>query len=206
MNDVNAFFNVDFKNVIIGVLLFLVCFQYIFKLVKWMIDTFGIEFKWKRKNDETKELVSKHDKIITELVDYNNNIRNDHELLLKHDILIEKILKGNEDILNEMKNNTNITTKISMNLNKLEIEQSLLKDSQIEFLRDRIGQRVRYYMHTLKGIPIDEVSELEDLIGVYTKIGGNHGMETQVQFCLDSLPRLTATRHVVQKDEKDTTN
>lgn len=87
-------------------------------------------------------------------------------------------------------------------LKDLNIEQEIgnshktmiaINEAIIEILYDRISQRCRVYINELKGIPEDEVENFQRTVEAYRACGGNHGLETKYEYCIEKLPIIPPT-------------
>ena len=60
----------------------------------------------------------------------------------------------------------------------------------IESLYNTISHLCDTYINELHGVPSDQVTELTNLMDAYVGCGGNHGLQTKVDYCINKLPLL----------------
>ena len=211
MEEIKAFFEIDWKSLSIAVFTALIGFQAIVKVATWFLfDYLGIETKSMREKRNDHELLVTTAK---ELKDIETKRKQDVEQSIKHDKQIKNDLN---DFMNEMREVIRETqstiekfadNRIHDREQSLEIQKELteniskiaksddLRDKQIiniiesqrESLADRINQKYKFYLSN-NGIPEDEVDEFISLHTAYKGVGGNHNGDAKFNYCMKHLP------------------
>lgn len=92
-------------------------------------------------------------------------------------------------------------------INKIVDSNKARDEATIEEMCDRIGQKTRYYINVLHGIPEDEYDDFVRLFHAYESIGGNHGAKQKYEYCIEHLEVLPIRKEIiVEKNGKDTTH
>ena len=174
MSNVEAFFQIDWIQVIIAIILLLVVFKFVWELVEWIGKKLGIEFKWKKQS------------------------QTDHDLLnttaARVDEQDRRIEQKIDDIITSINTIDNKFEKLSMDLDKVDgkldnVENRMGNDEVAtkEIMADRLSQKLRYYMQ-INGIPESELDDLNNLYAAYRNIGGNHTTKQKYEYCIAHLP------------------
>jgi type II secretory pathway component PulC len=201
MEEILELFKQDFSSLLISVFIILVGIKAIISLFEWFITKFGIETNWIKKKREDHELLTQTTKDLT--------------LLQKeHKESVEQSIKHDKEIKNNL---SNFMVEIKQSVSEIKSEQkelSLLiekiielnntqRNAMMEEMCDRIGQKTRYYINDLKGIPEDEYEDFVRLFNAYKSINGNHGAEAKYNYCINNLPILPAKSKVIKEENKD---
>lgn len=173
MNYIEPLFEIDFKTVILGVLVALIAFQFLVKLGQWLfVEFLGLETKSMRNRREEHELLMQTAEGLKELSEkqkddvdkiYNDSLEHYHQSCEIRDNLADSINSISEK-LDEMKKDTEQRFKHN--------EEKENERVQAE-LKDRISQLYRYY-HAKGQINNMEIEALEGLIASYESYGGQN--------------------------------
>lgn len=190
METIKEFLNIDF-----------VSFIYIFFLIMAAIIAI-------------KKIIEEFSKIIKKPVWWIGKNNQDHELLLAT-VAEFKEFKANgcQNDMNVSEYINEINGKLDSIVNDIsnvadaviELKSNDKKQNQalVESMRDRMQQRCRYFTNVLHGIPENELASLVDYLKAYEGVNGNHGLQTEVQKCIDTLPILPVTIIKTLEEQKN---
>lgn len=173
MSEIIELTKIDFKSVFIAVVVILIGVKAIVSLFEWIVDKLGLETKWVRNKKAEHELLLETSKKQDNLSDCMNNIINSVGVL-------------------QQKQDEIVTT-----VNKLVDSNQARDEATIEEMCDRIGQKTRYYINVLHGIPEDEYDDFVRLFNAYEGIGGNHGAKQKYEYCIKHLEVLPVKKEII---------
>lgn len=211
MNYIEPLFKIDFKAVILGVLVALIAFQFLVKLCQWLFFEFlGIETKSMRKRreehellintaNELKNLSDKHQIDVKKSIEHDEKIENElrrYVQEIQKSVLenVDTIKQYAENRIHDREQSRTIQKELTDSIKQLadanasrdeKIENIII--SQKETLADRINQKYKHYL-SIGGIPEDEVDEFISLHSSYNLCGGNHFGDAKFKYCIDHLP------------------
>ncbi len=154
------------------------------KIISYFIDKFGITTK-SRQNKE-----------------------NDHQLLQKlkesSEQQIAQLQQRDSEFEITLSSMNDTVSRLDTVLTKIDSVMENQNNATIENLYDCVNRKCKYYMYQLKGIPSDELESFIRLTDAYTKCGGNHGLQTKVDYCLKHLPviEMKPTSVVANKEDE----
>ena len=204
MDEIVTLVEIDWKSVIIALVLALGFVVALFKALEYLVEKFGIETKKQRDHKlliQTSQnltaLQEQHDKDIKEFKDsqtenVNQSIR--HDEIIKEELksFIDEIRSSIVSLTNQM--NQYSENRIHDREQSFEIQRQLNKRSDdrdkkiealmlgnMELLGDKIDQRFSRYV-ALDGIPENEVEEFDGIFVAYKALNGNHKREEKYKY------------------------
>ena len=204
MDEIVTLVEIDWKSVIIALVLALGFVVALFKALEYLAEKFGIETKKQRDHKlliQTSQnltaLQEQHDKDIKEFKDsqtenVNQSIR--HDEIIKEELksFIDEIRSSIVSLTNQM--NQYSENRIHDREQSFEIQRQLNKRSDdrdkkiealmlgnMELLGDKIDQRFSRYV-ALDGIPENEVEEFDGIFAAYKALNGNHKREEKYKY------------------------
>ena len=204
MDKIVTLVEIDWKSVIIALVLALGFIVALLKALEYLAEKFGIETKKQRDHKlliQTSQnltaLQEQHTKDIKEFKDsqtenVNQSIR--HDEIIKEELksFIDEIRSSIVSLTNQM--NQYSENRIHDREQSFEIQRQLNKRSDdrdkkiealmlgnMELLGDKIDQRFSRYV-ALDGIPENEVEEFDGIFAAYKALNGNHKREEKYKY------------------------
>lgn len=204
MDEIVTLVEIDWKSVIIALVLALGFVVALLKALEYLAEKFGIETKQQRDHKlliQTSQnltaLQEQHTKDIKEFKDsqtenVNQSIR--HDEIIKEELksFIDEIRSSIVSLTNQM--NQYSENRIHDREQSFEIQRQLNKRSDdrdkkiealmlgnMELLGDKIDQRFSRYV-ALDGIPENEVEEFDGIFAAYKALNGNHKREEKYKY------------------------
>ena len=204
MDEIVTLVEIDWKSVIIALVLALGFVVALLKALEYLAEKFGIETKKQRDHKlliQTSQnltaLQEQHTKDIKEFKDsqtenVNQSIR--HDEIIKEELksFIDEIRSSIISLTNQM--NQYSENRIHDREQSFEIQRQLNKRSDdrdkkiealmlgnMELLGDKIDQRFSRYV-ALDGIPENEVEEFDGIFAAYKALNGNHKREEKYKY------------------------
>ena len=204
MDEIVTLVEIDWKSVIIALVLALGFVVALLKALEYLAEKFGIETKKQRDHKlliQTSQnltaLQEQHTKDIKEFKDsqtenVNQSIR--HDEIIKEELksFIDEIRSSIVSLTNQM--NQYSENRIHDREQSFEIQRQLNKRSDdrdkkiealmlgnMELLGDKIDQRFSKYV-ALDGIPENEVEEFDGIFAAYKALNGNHKREEKYKY------------------------
>ena len=204
MDEIVTLVEIDWKSVIIALVLALGFVVALLKALEYLAEKFGIETKKQRDHKlliQTSQnltaLQEQHTKDIKEFKDsqtenVNQSIR--HDEIIKEELksFIDEIRSSIVFLTNQM--NQYSENRIHDREQSFEIQRQLNKRSDdrdkkiealmlgnMELLGDKIDQRFSRYV-ALDGIPENEVEEFDGIFAAYKALNGNHKREEKYKY------------------------
>lgn len=204
MDEIVTLVEIDWKSVIIALVLALGFVVALLKALEYLAEKFGIETKKQRDHKlliQTSQnltaLQEQHTKDIKEFKDsqtenVNQSIR--HDEIIKEELksFIDEIRSSIVSLTNQM--NQYSENRIHDREQSFEIQRQLNKRSDdrdkkiealmlgnMELLGDKIDQRFSRYV-ALDGIPENEVEEFDGIFAAYKALNGNHKREEKYKY------------------------
>ena len=204
MDEIVTLVEIDWKSVIIALVLALGFVVALLKALEYLAEKFGIETKKQRDHKlliQTSQnltaLQEQHTKDIKEFKDsqtenVNQSIR--HDEIIKEELksFIDEIRSSIVSLTNQM--NQYSENRIHDREQSFEIQRQLNKRSDdrdkkiealmlgnMELLGDKIDQRFSRYV-ALDGIPENEVEEFDGIFAAYKALNGNHKREETYKY------------------------
>lgn len=174
----------DYVGIFGGILLGIVAFKTIVTALEWFGAKCGIQFKWVEAKKADHELLEKTAKSINSL---QERVAEDEDKFNKQD---EKIEAQICEVCEELKEIATTSSDILKKIDDINASGELKKQAVMEVLRDAIDDQCDKYINESMGVPSAEVNWLSDRFDLYKKMGGNHGLEHKVKYCLEKLPIL----------------
>lgn len=199
MNEIKELFNINFSYVLISVFVILTGVKAIVSILEWVVNKLGLETKWiKRRNEEHELLMRTVNKL--------EKLQNDYLALVKQSTNSYQETKNDLSAFITKMNNRIDDLKIKQDkitncVNKIEESSKVRNDAIIEEMCDRIGQKTKYYINSLHGIPEDEYDDFVRLFNTYENIGGNHGAKKRYEYCINHLDILPVKKETVIENE-----
>lgn len=174
MSAVEQLMQLDVINILVGIIVIAVAFKFIWELIDFWISKSGLELKWKREQKEDRVLLHTLEERVTNLEQYSK------EAVTNANIVDKELQAEFADLKNVI---TQMAAKIDDIYNGgVENEAAIL-----ELLYDTISQRCHHYLD-IGYIPEDEHDQFVSLLDRYKGLGGNHGLENKVNYCIKKLP------------------
>ena len=204
MDEIVTLVEIDWKSVIIALVLALGFIVALLKALEYLAEKFGIETKKQRDHKlliQTSQnltaLQEQHTKDIKEFKDsqtenVNQSIR--HDEIIKEELksFIDEIRSSIVSLTNQM--NQYSENRVHDREQSFEIQRQLNKRSDdrdkkiealmlgnMELLGDKIDQRFSRYV-ALDGIPENEVEEFDGIFAAYKALNGNHKREEKYKY------------------------
>lgn len=200
MEDITAFARADFYSVFIAVFTILIGLKAIVSLFEWITGKLGLETKWTKQRKKEHELLHQTSKNLAELQDKHvksveQSIMYDKEIKEELSAFMTNMTHSVEDLKNKQ-------NEIVCTVNKIVESNKIRDEAAIEEMCDRIGQKTRYYINVLHGIPEDEYDDFVRLFSAYEAIGGNHGAKKKYEYCINHLEVLPIQKRVITEKNK----
>jgi len=177
MNNINDLLHTDIGYVLVGIVLIGVVLKFIFELIDYFIAKTGIEFKWKREQSDTRKTLTDVESRLTEL---ETRVTSEVNISTEHIRKIERDIGDISKMLSEM-------SGLYATIETINEREENTSKALIEIMYDKISERCHKYLEA-GYIPEDEVVALNNMLDKYTLIGGNHGLENKVKYCIKKLP------------------
>lgn len=208
-----ALYYIDWKSVIIAIIVMALLIVGGHELWKKIKDVFGIEFKKDRERREEHELLVQTAKNLAALQE--RHTKDESEFRKNLFDFIDETRKENEKLRDEMRQYSE--NRVHDREQSFAIQKELTdsiklvangqedRDKQIaalmcgskELLGDTIDQRYDKYI-ALKGIPQNEVDEFDDIYAAYKGLNGNHGRETKYKYVKEHLPVIPVKTELIR--------
>ena len=204
MDEIVTLVEIDWKSVIIALVLALGFVVALLKALEYLAEKFGIETKKQRDHKlliQTSQnltaLQEQHTKDIKEFKDsqtenVNQSIRHDEIIKEELKVFIDEIRSSIVSLTNQM--NQYSENRVHDREQSFEIQRQLNKRSDdrdkkiealmlgnMELLGDKIDQRFSRYV-ALDGIPENEVEEFDGIFAAYKALNGNHKREEKYKY------------------------
>ena len=204
MDEIVTLVEIDWKSVIIALVLALGFVVALLKALEYLAEKFGIETKKQRDHKlliQTSQnltaLQKQHTKDIKEFKDsqtenVNQSIRHDEIIKEELKVFIDEIRSSIVSLTNQM--NQYSENRIHDREQSFEIQRQLNKRSDdrdkkiealmlgnMELLGDKIDQIFSIYL-ALDGIPENEVEEFDGIFAAYKALNGNHKREEKYKY------------------------
>lgn len=182
---IKELFNMDIKA---GILFVVACLMVLYegiKVISYLLEKFGITFKGKQQRETDHQILQ--------------TLRATSEQQIAQ---LQQRDSEFEIALSEM---SNTVSKVDQTLMKIDDTLKNQNNATIENLYDCVNRKCKYYMYQLRGVPSDELDSFVRLTDAYTKCGGNHGLQTKVDYCLKHLPVIEMKPQPIvnDKDKED---
>ena len=174
----------DYVGIFGGVLLGIAAFKTIVTALEWLFKKCGIQLKFIEDKKADHALLEETAKSVNVL---QERVKDDESRFEKQD---EKIEEQIAEVCEELKTIANTSSDILKKIDDINSSGELKKQAVMEVLRDAIDDQCDKYINTYEGVPSSEVQWLSDRFDLYKKMGGNHGLEHKVMYCLEKLPIL----------------
>lgn len=219
------FFELDFVSIILGIVTVLLAWQFLDRLLVWVFEKTGIEFRHIRKRREEHELLIKTAENLSRLQeqhqeDLKRATQSDKEIKQEFSEFVE-VIKGaitaqreqmdiyDQNRINDREKSREVQKELSESIDKLaegaeerKKQIKALMCGSMELLGDKIDQRFSKYV-AMKGIPENEVSEFDGLFFAYKLLNGNHGREQKYKYVKEHLPVLPVEINPVYDEKED---
>ena len=175
----------DYVGIFGGILLGITAFKTIATALEWLINKLGIKIKF------IEDKKADHN-LLEQTVDAVNKIENqmkvdEDEFARKDRAIDEKI----ESLKTDVKNLSELSNDVLSKISDMKSGTDLYKKAIVEMLYGTISKQCDHYINELKGIPTSEVRWFTNRFELYQKLGGNHGLEHKVEYCLEKLPIIS---------------
>lgn len=214
VSDVQTLFTIDYKNLIIGILLIITAVLALWKIWDEIQKRTGIETKWSRMRREQRELLNQTAKNLAALQEKHE--KDENEIKTALDEFIAETRAENNKLRQEMRTFTE--NRIHDREQSLEIQKELSnsiqavvdsqeeRDQQIQALmcgsKELLGTTIdslygRYI--ELDGIPENEVDEFDDIFEAYSKLKGNGKRRSKYHYVKEHLPVIPVETKLITK-------
>ena len=178
MSAVEELMRLDVVHIFIGIIVIAVAFKFIWEIIDFWISKSGIELKWRREQKEDKALLHTLEERVSNLEQYSKEAVNNANVVDKE---LQSEFAALKEVINQM------ASKID-DIYKSGIDNEA---AMLELLYDTISQRCHHYLD-IGYIPEDEHDQFVSLLDRYKGLGGNHGLEKKVNYCINNLPIKSA--------------
>lgn len=177
MGEFKELFQLNWMEIIIGIIVIIVAAKFLWETINWLIDKLGIEFKGKKK------------------------IENDHIAIKELSESLSKISTNQDVIMDKITSTESAIKDIKKDVSELSEDSESAKLADQQILSDRLFQRSRHYLNDLHGIPEDEYGSFKQMYKLYKDRGdGNEELCAKVDYCLKELELIpTNENYVVNK-------
>lgn len=187
MSVINDLTQINYAMVFISIVIIGCSIKFLWELIDFLAEKLGIEFRRERIMKEEHNLLMSN---IAEVNALKNIQEKRYDEIDTTFIKISDHFKVINEKLDDMKTDISNINHAVMELKENDYNQN---KALVESMRDRIQQRCRYFTNVLHGIPENELGSLIDSLNAYINIQGNHGLQKEVQKCVDTLPILPVT-------------
>lgn len=197
MNELEQLMEIDWRYVIIALIILLVAVKFIWTLLDWLFfEKLGIETKKMKQRREERELLNataeglnslkkRHDEDECELKNCLTSFIDETRIALKaqdesnreHWETSKQIRKELADTIKELADNNQ----------KKDKQINSLITANKEMLAEKINEKYKYYI-SIGGIPEDEYDEFVSMHKAYNGVGGNSHGDAKFQYCIEHLP------------------
>ena len=174
MSAVEELMRLDVVHIFLGIIVIAVAFKFIWEIIDFWISKSGIELKWRREQKEDKVLLHTLEGRVSNLEQYSKEAVNNANVVDKE---LQSEFAALKAVINQM------ASKID-DIYKSGIDNEA---AMLELLYDTISQRCHHYLD-IGYIPEDEHDQFVSLLDRYKGLGGNHGLEKKVNYCINNLP------------------
>lgn len=174
MSAVEELMRLDVVHIFLGIIVIAVAFKFIWEIIDFWISKSGIELKWRREQKEDKTLLHALEERVSNLEQYSKEAVNNANVVDKE---LQSEFAALKTVINQM------ASKID-DIYKSGIDNEA---AMLELLYDTISQRCHHYLD-IGYIPEDEHDQFVSLLDRYKGLGGNHGLEKKVNYCINNLP------------------
>ena len=174
MSAVEQLMQLDIIHVLFGIIVIAVACKFIWEIIDFWISKSGLEFKGRRVRKEDQRLLYALDERVTSLEKYSKEAVTNANVVDKE---LQSEFAALKTVINQMASKIDDIYKSG-----LDNEAAML-----ELLYDTISQRCHHYLD-IGYIPEDEHDQFVSLLDRYKGLGGNHGLEKKVNYCINNLP------------------
>lgn len=171
----------DLAYIVVGIFAALEVIKACITVVEWFFKKMGLEFKWMRKKEEEKNL-------LTQMSDRVKVLEEQRKQDVWQSQQFGETMQGEitkiTTILDEMGDSIE---SINTKLNKIQQGLDNAQAGVRETLVDKINYRFKTYVN-LGGIPVDEIDEFNRMYETYAANGGNSTGKTKYDYCVKHLP------------------
>ena len=223
MNEIVTLVEIDWRQVIIAIVLSLGVVVSVWKAGEFICSKLGIETRKQRDhkllNQTIEGLARLQDKHTSDMDEFKRTQEENVQQSIRHDEMIRDELRSftseiRESIIclnNQMKEyseNRVHDREQSFKIQKELTNASECRDRQIEalmtgsmeLLGDKIDQRFSRYVE-LGGIPENEVEEFAGIFNAYKGLGGNHKREEKYMYVKDHMKVLPVKKQIKNIEE-----
>lgn len=223
MNEIVTLVEIDWRQVIIALVLSLGVVVSVWKAGEFICSKLGIETRKQRDhkllNQTIEGLAKLQDKHMSDMNEFKRTQEENVQQSIRHDEMIRDELRSfTSEIRNSIEKLNNQMKEYSDNRihdreQSFEIQRELKNDSKsrdmqiealmagsMELLGDKIDQRFSRYVE-LGGIPENEVEEFAGIYNAYKGLGGNHKREEKYLYIKNHMKVLPVKKQITNVDE-----
>ena len=218
MNEIVTLVEIDWRQVIIALVLSLGVVVSVWKAGEFICSKLGIETRKQRDhkllNQTIEGLAKLQDKHMSDMNEFKRTQEENVQQSIRHDEMIRDELRSfTSEIRNSIEKLNNQMKEYSDNRihdreQSFEIQRELQNDSKcrdmqiealmagsMELLGDKIDQRFSRYVE-LGGIPENEVEEFAGIYNAYKGLGGNHKREEKYLYIKNHMKVLPVKKQI----------
>ena len=218
MNEIVTLVEIDWRQVIIALVLSLGVVVSVWKAGEFICSKLGIETRKQRDhkllNQTIEGLAKLQDKHMSDMNEFKRTQEENVQQSIRHDEMIRDELRSfTSEIRNSIEKLNNQMKEYSDNRihdreQSFEIQRELKNDSKsrdmqiealmagsMELLGDKIDQRFSRYVE-LGGIPENEVEEFAGIYNAYKGLGGNHKREEKYLYIKNHMKVLPVKKQI----------
>lgn len=176
MGDVKQFFELDWKQIIIGIILIMVVTIFVWEKGSWLLN----------------KLIQK--------IKERERLAVDHKSIEELSSAVNKISDSQDEIGKTLKNTEKVVNGIKEDIELLKADSESAKSADKQLLADRLLQASRYFLNTLNGIPEEEYGSFKQMYKLYVERGdGNEELTAKVEYCLNELDVIPSNQNYIVK-------
>lgn len=180
MADLQTALTYNWGYVIVGIVLAAIVVQFLIKLADYFIEKLGITTRKSEERKADKEMLNVTTNKVNELETSIHNLQED--IAVVH----EESQKSDAQISNQLTDIAILLDKLSATVDVINTMTANGNEANIEIMHDIIQRRCGEFIARKKVAP-DEREWLVRNREIYTKLGGNHGLQDYVDFTLDRV-------------------
>ena len=217
MDELKQLGQIDWWYVVIAVVLGLVVVRFVWSLVEWLVEKFGIETKRVRERREQKEAIKAIEKLTKTTAEnldklqkrhckdeeeFRNNLNNYMEESRKdRKALHDEMTRYSENRIKDRAQSLEIQKELKDSISVRDEQINALVDANKEMLAEKINEKYKYYI-SIGGIPEDEYDEFVSMHKAYNGVGGNHHGDAKFEYCIEHLPIIPVETKLKYKEKE----
>ena len=218
MENLNTFFELDFKTIVIGIFIALSALTFMYNTIAKVAEIIGKPIKWFNRNDNDHKLLKDNIKATNNMIVQHQK---DKQALEKQTEIMKQqfdqfmtamkneMQKYNENRINDRKQSFDIQKQLTDAIDKLtnqqadcQVKEEVLIQACKEVLGGIIDEKFDRYLK-LDGIPENELKDWDNIYNTYDKLHGNGSRKHKYVYVKNHMEVLPVEVTVMLDDDEN---